>query len=110
MPDTPGVYVIAKGNPDDKIYIGKTWGGDGLRGRLRAFHRSAKTGEKGHAGGVTYHNLYGATVDDLLIAYHSSRVIRDDLVILSSYILYVERALIWEHVELHGRLPACNSE
>jgi hypothetical protein len=105
-----GVYVIAKAVPDNQIYIGKTWGEDGLRGRLRAFNRSALTGQKGHAGGVTYHSMFGANVDDLLFAMHSSMVIRDDPAILNAYILYAERSLIWEHVELHGRMPVCNSE
>ena len=105
-----GVYVIAKGGPDNQVYIGKTWGEDGLRGRLRAFNRSALTGQKGHAGGVTYHSMFGSSVDDLLFATHSTRVIRNDPAILNAYILYVERTLIWEHVELHGRAPVCNSE
>jgi hypothetical protein len=35
----PGVYIIAKNG--EVIYIGKTWGTDGLRGRLADFHRSA---------------------------------------------------------------------
>ncbi len=110
LPDTAGVYLIAAGEPDNTVYIGKTWGGNGLRGRLRAFSRSAVTGEKGHAGGVTYHALFGTNIDGLLFAYHASRVVREDPVILNAYILYIERALIWEHVERHGRMPACNSE
>lgn len=110
LPDTPGVYLIAKGDRENIVYIGKTWGGNGLRGRLRAFNRSALTGDKGHAGGVTYYAAHGANVDDLLFAYHASRVIRDEPAIQNAYILYVERTLIWEHVERHGGMPTCNSE
>ena len=110
IPAEPGVYLIAKGNPGDIIYIGKTWGGDGLRGRLLDFHRSATTGQKGHAGGVTYHTRFGSAVDDLHVALHVPVAIRRDPEILYAYVLYVERRLIWEFVERVGRLPECNSE
>lgn len=110
IPTEPGVYLIAKGAPSDIIYIGKTWGGDGLRGRLLAFHRSATTGLKGHAGGVTYHAKFGSMVDDLRVALHVPLAIRRDPEILYAYVLYAERRLIWEFVERVGRLPACNSE
>ena len=38
--------------------------------RLRTFHRSATTGNKGHAGGITYHGMFGPYVDDLSIQVH----------------------------------------
>jgi hypothetical protein len=102
-----GVYVITKAG--DGVYIGKSWGGDGLRGRLTAFHRSATTGERGHAGGVTFHNSFGAIcADEISVAVHVPFTIRRDAEILYPYLLYVERRLIWEHVERYGRMPACN--
>lgn len=110
IPDVPGVYLVAKGDPQNVIYIGKTWGGEGLRRRLRHFHRSACSGNKGHSGGVTYSGRFGSDVADLLIATHVTNVIRSDSTIMNAYILYAERSLIWGYVELHGKLPACNTE
>jgi hypothetical protein len=110
LPDDPGIYLIAKAAPGAVVYIGKTWGGDGLRGRIRGFNRSALTGLKGHAGGVTYHGRFGPVVGDLHIAVHVPIVVRRDPEILYAYVHYVERRLIWEHVERHGALPVCNAE
>ena len=109
VPTEPGVYVIEKEGA--VIYIGKSWGGDGLRGRLGDSHRSATTGQKGHAGGVTFYGKFGA-IDPVHIAVsvHVPVIMRRDPEILYPYIQYAERRLIWEHVERHGRLPACNSE
>lgn len=109
LPNEPGVYVIAKAGV--VIYVGKTWGGDGLRGRIADFHRSATTGLKGHAGGVTFFGKYGPIdPSDITVSVHAPIILRRDADILYPYIQFVERRLIWEHVERHGRLPACNSE
>lgn len=108
-PTDAGVYVISKGGV--VIYIGKSWGGDGLRGRLADFHRSASTGQKGHAGGVTFYGKFGQLDPSHIAAcVHVPTIIRRDPEVLYPYIQYVERRLIWEHVEQHGRLPECNSE
>jgi hypothetical protein len=105
----PGVYIIAKNG--EVIYIGKTWGTDGLRGRLADFHRSATTGLKGHAGGVTFNGRFGQIdASEISVRVHVPLIIRRDADILNPYINYIERRLIWEHVEQFGRLPACNSE
>lgn len=110
QPISPGVYVIAKERPGNVIYIGRTWGLGGLRDRLNAFHRSATTGLKGHAGGVTYHRLFGPSALDLFACVHTTVAINPREKIIRPYIEYAERRLIWEHVEKHGDLPACNSE
>jgi hypothetical protein len=110
IPATPGVYVIAKEKPGNVIYIGRTWGTGGLRDRLNDFHRSATTGLRGHAGGVTYHRVFGPTALDLFARVHVALAINPAEKILRPYIEYAERRLIWEHVEQHGELPACNSE
>jgi hypothetical protein len=108
LPDRAGVYVIAKGAPGQTIYIGKTWGGDGLRGRIRQFNRSATTGADGHAGGVTFNEAFGATTDDLYVSVHAPVAINESPDVLYPYISYVERRLIWEYVEKHGKAPVCN--
>ena len=109
LPNEPGVYIIAKAG--EVIYVGKTWGSDGLRGRISDFHRSATTGFKGHAGGVTFFGKFGPIdPEDISVSVHSPVIIRRESDILYPYIQYVERRIIWEHVEQHGRLPACNSE
>ncbi|WP_282129429.1 hypothetical protein [Roseobacter litoralis] len=62
LPELAGIYLIAEGEAENLIYIGRTWGRKGIRNRIRTFHRSATTGKKGHAGGVTFHSkLYGDT-------------------------------------------------
>lgn len=108
--DQPGVYVIAKESVGDIVYIGRTWGRNGLRDRLRQFHRSATTGIKGHAGGVTYHGVVGGEVDGLKVRVHVPVAINPSEDVLRPYIEYAERRLIWEFVERVGRLPLCNSE
>ena len=109
-PNLPGIYVIAKERPGNIVYIGRTWGVGGLRDRLGAFHRSAMTGLKGHAGGVTFHRVFGPSALDLLACVHTTVAINPAEKILRPYIEYAERRLIWEHVEKHGDLPVCNSE
>lgn len=109
-PELPGIYIIAKASVGDIVYIGRTWGAGGLRDRLRTFNRSATTGAKGHAGGVTYHNTIGADVSDLRVRVHQPIAINPDVAIIRPYIEYAERRLIWEFVERVGRLPLCNSE
>jgi hypothetical protein len=108
LPEQPGIYAIIKN--DRIIYYGKTWCGGGLRGRIGDFHRSARTGFKGHAGGVTYQRRYGDDLSDLSVAVHVPHIVSREPSVLYSYIQYAERRLIWEHVERYGALPACNSE
>ena len=109
LPNEPGVYVITKDG--DVTYIGRTWGFDGLRGRLGDFHRSATTGLKGHAGGVTFFGKFGPIDPTVIsVSVHVPVIVRREANVLNPYIQYVERRLIWEHVERHGQLPTCNSE
>ncbi|QXT39427.1 hypothetical protein [Gymnodinialimonas ceratoperidinii] len=109
LPKLPGVYIIARGDPQNTVYIGRTWGGGGLRNRIRTFHRSATTGLKGHAGGVTHHRLFGLGSEPDWVSFHTPANIKD-AVRLYTYIAYVERYLIWRHVDASGALPVCNSE
>lgn len=108
-PQTAGVYVIAKDRPANVIYVGRTWGQGGLRDRLGSFHRSATTGQKGHAGGVTFHGKLGPLAPELFFCVHTTVAINPAPQILHTYIEYAERRLIWEHVEKNGNLPCCNS-
>ena len=110
LPDSAGVYVIAKGDRTNVIYIGRTWGIDGVFNRIKTFNRSANSGNKGHAGGVTFHKTFGPDVSDFLVSCHTPVTINPDPNILRPYIEYAERRLIWEHVEKFGQLPVCNSE
>lgn len=110
LPDCAGVYVIARGEPTNTVYIGRTWGAKGVRNRIRQFHRSASTGMKGHAGGVTFHGMFDGNMTDLWVSTHLPEGIPVSPEILHPYIAYAERRLIWEHVEANGGLPVCNSE
>ena len=110
MPQRAGIYVIAKGEPTNTVYIGRTWAAKGIRSRIRQFHRSASTGKKGHAGGVTFHGVFHGETSDLWVSVHLPVGIDQAGQILHPYISYAERRLIWEYVEVHGALPICNSE
>ena len=99
--DAPGVYAIATGNADNIIYIGLTVQSDGLRGRLRQFHRSATTGQPGHAGGVTYSQRFGPDVSALLVAVHLPHAVNTTATVMGAYVLYAERLLIWRYVARH---------
>ena len=69
-PREAGVYIIQKqGNPLP-IYIGLTSAQKGLRGRLAEFHGAATKGRVNHAGGRTYHDLFGGDLSDLSVHWH----------------------------------------
>ena len=110
LPERAGVYIIARGVPSNTVYIGRTWGEKGMRSRIRAFHRSASTGQKGHAGGVTFHSRFDGDVSNLWISVHLPDGINQRPEILRPYIAYAERRVIWKYVAAHGGLPVCNSE
>ena len=110
LPDGSGIYLVGKGEPPRIVYIGRTWGLGGLRDRLRAFHRSATTGLKGHAGGVTFNRTIGPQTADLSVRVHVPLAINPVEKIVRPYLDYAERRFIWEYVAQHGELPICNSE
>ena len=107
-PKSPGIYAISMGTPDNLIYVGMTQQTHGLCGRLGQFHRSATTSMHNHAGGVTYHKLFGPEVSDLTFTVH----LAEDAMIsprdLTGYLRSAERSAIWQHIARHGRPPACN--
>ena len=108
LPKVPGIYRVAKSKPSNIIYCGKSWGDGGVRKRVSAFHYSATTGLKRHAGGVTYHHKFGKSVRDLLVSVHIPYAINTDPEILWMYIRYAERAAIWDCVRSTGAKPICN--
>lgn len=109
-PRAAGVYIIQKqGNPLP-IYIGLTAAQKGLRGRLAEFHGAAEKGRGIHAGGRTYHDRFGGDLSDLYVHWHEVRNFRYGADVVHAYVAYVERRLIWEHVEACGALPVCHSE
>lgn len=110
LPESSGVYIIAKDNTTNVIYIGRTWGDKGIRKRIQFFNRSATKGSSGHSGAETYYKKIGNDVSNLFVCYHLPIAVNPDVKILKPYIEYAERRLIWEHVEKFGQLPICNSE
>ena len=109
LPRTAGVYLIYRGEPEP-IYIGETGGKGGLYNRLKEFHRCATTGEGKHSGGRAFHKLFHGTTKGLTLRYQEAPSELIDRKIIKAYVTYVERRLIWEHVERVGTLPKCNSE
>jgi|TARA_R110002012_G_C11342162_1_gene578472 hypothetical protein len=110
LPDAAGVYVITQQANLVPVYIGLTAEERGLRGRISKFHRSAINGVGNHAGGRTYHRLFGADVSGLSLRYHQVENFKFQTSLVHAYVTYVERRLTWEHVEAHGALPLSNSE
>ena len=94
LPPCPGVYVISKESPGGVIYIGLTASKGGLRARLRQFNRSAITGIKGHAGGLTYHRVFAGDVGDLSVRVHSVEQFDYDWMLVRAYVAYIERRLL----------------
>lgn len=116
----PGVYLLAhfpntpppEVDPTDPaiVYIGETC--RSLRGRWGSFHRAITGAAQGHSGGLTYHasfcsedpesykrQLYVAAAPVELDEPHRSALIR-----------HVERRMLWDFVQRHGRYPTCNSK
>ncbi len=116
----PGVYLMAHFDVKPPttvdptsvaiVYIGETC--RSLRVRWRTFHRAIAEGKPGHSGGLSYHaafcqehngsfndRLYVAAVPITLSEPHAS-----------AYIRHLERSLIWDFVQKHGRYPQCNSK
>jgi hypothetical protein len=112
----PGVYLLArftkrppKGRPtlsSKMLYIGETCG-QSLRSRLYQFNRSAFLEKLGHSGGATFWNTFRPN-DETDWLYVSVMSTSDEEPAASAYIRYVERALIWAHVQHHKALPECN--
>lgn len=111
----PGVYILGRfedsvsGNPlisGPLVYIGETCG-QSLRSRLGQFERSAFLGKAGHSGGLTFSSTYESVPDPAWL-YISVLGVSLEEPQSSAYIRYVERALLWQYVQNHQGLPACN--
>lgn len=111
----PGVYVLgrfeecASDGPRMSVplvYIGETCG-QSLRSRIGQFERSAFLSKAGHSGGLTFANTYKSAPDPSWL-YISVLGVSLEEPRGSAYIRYVERALLWQYVQNHQSLPACN--
>lgn len=113
----PGVYIIA---PLSEIALGKTpseihallYVGEAcdqtISQRLSQYCRSAFRGLRAHSGGTRFNGIYQNADEDeyafsVLVSEHQEPT-------LSAYIRFVERAIIWEYVFQHDRLPPCNGK
>jgi len=94
LPTSPGIYVIDKASAGGVVYIGLTAGKGGLRGRLRQFHRSASTGIRGHAGGLTYFRAFAGDVNGLSVRVHVVERFDYDPMLMSAYVAHIERRLL----------------
>ena len=120
---SPGVYVMGcfdSATPSGKpmlsqkiVYIGETCDRS-LRVRLYEFGRSAFDNKSAHSGGSTFHAEYeneivGNAAPSWL--YLSILGVPDVNASRSAaFIRYVERALLWGYVDIHGGWPKCNSK
>lgn len=117
----PGVYVLARfetppSGPADVldpsvVYVGETCD-QVLRERWNQFGRSAFSLKGGHSGGKNFAATFmeGRAGDPPGWLYLSACPVNLDLPHRSAYIRYLERWLIWEYVQKHGRLPVCNKK
>ena len=77
--------------------------------RHSEFHRCAFEGAlKKHSGGKTYYRKIDPK-DGKTLWLSAFPVVGIEEPLHTAYILYVERKLILEFVQRHGRLPTCNS-
>lgn len=112
-----GVYLLAhfpEGPPTgpasslnaNLVYIGETHG-QTLLIRWRQFARSANTGERGHAGGITYHDTFGQIQENLYVACYSPPQM-DNPRCRTFFIRYTEAYLVWRYVTEHEPDGLCN--
>lgn len=114
--DTAGIYMLARfdaalldTNPSlsrNVIYVGETCG-QTLAKRLRQFNRSGFLGKSGHSGGVTFASRFKCNSD---VPWLYVSIMGTDLnePTSSAFIRYVERAILWEYVQIYGQYPVCN--
>jgi len=115
----PGLYLLRRFDVEPRIrlgpvdaellYIGITCDRT-LEKRWYEFDRSAYKRKTGHSGGLTFNSLYcgNETAETHPWLYVSCLPIFFEEPKLSAYIQFVERWLIWEHVQRHGKMPECN--
>lgn len=93
------------------IYVGETCD-QSLEKRWYDFNRSAYLCKNGHSGGWTFNNLFCADQPSAVHPwlYVAALPIHLEGQHLSAYIRFVERWIIWAHVERHGTYPRCNKK
>ncbi len=125
----PGVYILAHFNTDpledkatlvkDIIYIGITGKCTRnsinskkltLENRLDTFHKVAfDRTQNNHSGGKAYRNNFPhKNGNDLYFSIFPIKA--SNKILLSTYIQFVERKLIYEYVMSWNDLPMCNNE
>jgi hypothetical protein len=117
--DHPGLYLLRRfdiettthpGPMDaELLYIGVTCDRT-LKKRWYEFNRSAYERKNGHSGGWTFNSLYcgNQIVESHPWLYVSCLPVYLEEPKLSAYIQFIERWLIWEHVQRYAKMPACN--
>ena len=89
------------------VYIGETHG-QTLLVRWRQFARSAETGRTGHAGGRTYHGLFGQIQPELHVACYSPKHVAGRC--RSFFIRFIEAKLVWNFSRKHEPDQLCNRD
>lgn len=117
----PGVYLLARfeaGPParvdplcPEVVYIGETCT-QTLEARWYQFNKSAFEQKAGHSGGWTFAARFcqNKVMPPFPWLYVAPLPVRLGEPHCSAYIRFVERLLIWEHVQRFGKLPCCNSK
>jgi hypothetical protein len=117
----PGVYLLARFeelpptevDPTDEaiILIAETHG-QTLDRRLSQFHYSAFRGKWGHAGGVTFHALFGNGPDTATPPwlYLSTTPVPPESSDVKSHVQELKNRLLEAYQDRHGLLPCCNAK
>jgi hypothetical protein len=117
--DHPGLYLLRRFDAQiptkvdpleaELIYVGVSCDRT-LAKRWYEFNRSAYEQKNGHSGGWTFNELFCA--NEICPAhrwlYVASLPVYLEEPHLSAYTQFIERWLIWEHVQRYNKMPACN--
>lgn len=117
---SPGVYFLARFeerppdevNPlDRQILLVAETHGQTLQRRWDQFHYSAFRGKSGHAGGVTFHRLFGNGPDTVPPPwlYISATPVPPGRVEVQDYVQGLKNQLLATYQDRYGLLPCCNA-
>jgi hypothetical protein len=117
--DGPGTYLLARfeeGPPDGvdpsdrRILLIAETHNQALQRRWDQFHYSAFKGGYGHAGGATFHALFGNGPDDSTPPwlYLSATPVPPEAPDVQAYVQGLKNRLLEAYQDRHGVLPSCN--
>lgn len=127
--DRKGAYILAsfrrkpqktvalEGLLEEVVYVGEVHGNTkDLKKRLNEFERSASSGKKGHAGGLTFRRKRrreGLSLKKLyLIAFPAPEKFNGEFNLIQQQLFarLIEREILWAYGVTHNHRPICNKD